>query len=120
MAILDIIQYTDDSGQNLATRVGPSTVNMGSQLIVRESQAAVFFRDGKAYDTFGPGRHMLTTQNIPLLGAIMRIPNKGDAYIEYGGLQYTLIESAGPAWLPPGTIASETLAMLQANDGAEI
>jgi membrane protease subunit (stomatin/prohibitin family) len=77
MAILDVLQYLDDSGQNLAVRVGPSTVNMGSQLIVRESQSAVFYRDGKAYDTFGPGRYTLTTQNIPLLGSIMRIPFGG-------------------------------------------
>jgi excisionase family DNA binding protein len=40
---------------------------IGSQLIVREAQTAVFFRDGKALDTFGPGRHTLTTANIPLL-----------------------------------------------------
>lgn len=78
MAILDVIQYLDESGQNLSTRIGPATVNMGSQLIVRESQAAVFYRDGKAYDTFGPGRYTLTTQNIPLLGAVMRIPFGGN------------------------------------------
>ncbi|MCE9584248.1 MAG: SPFH domain-containing protein [Planctomycetes bacterium] len=78
MAILDVIQYHDESGQNLATRIGPSTVNMGSMLIVHESQAAVFYRDGKALDTFGPGRVVLSTQNIPLLGAIMRIPFGGN------------------------------------------
>ncbi|MEK7466370.1 MAG: SPFH domain-containing protein [Planctomycetota bacterium] len=78
MAILDVIQYLDESGQNLATRIGPSTVNMGSQLIVRETQAAIFYRDGKAYDTFGAGRYTLTTQNIPLLGAVMRIPFGGE------------------------------------------
>jgi membrane protease subunit (stomatin/prohibitin family) len=77
MAILDVIQYLDESGQNLAVRVGPATVNMGSQLVVRETQAAVFYRDGKAYDTFGPGRYTLSTQNIPLLGAVMRIPFGG-------------------------------------------
>ncbi|KAF0243865.1 MAG: hypothetical protein FD180_3033 [Planctomycetota bacterium] len=78
MAILDVIQYHDESGQNLATRVGPSTVNMGSQLIVHETQSAIFFRDGKAYDTFGPGRYTLSTQNIPLIGAVMRIPFGGN------------------------------------------
>jgi excisionase family DNA binding protein len=40
---------------------------IGSQVIVRESQTAVFFRDGKALDTFGPGRHTITTANIPLI-----------------------------------------------------
>jgi excisionase family DNA binding protein len=40
---------------------------MGSQIIVREGQEAVFFRDGKALDAFGPGRHTITTANVPLL-----------------------------------------------------
>jgi excisionase family DNA binding protein len=42
-------------------------VRIGSQLVVRESQTAVFFRDGNALDVFGPGRHTLVTYNIPLL-----------------------------------------------------
>ncbi|MGH2524643.1 MAG: SPFH domain-containing protein, partial [Anaerolineales bacterium] len=40
---------------------------IGSQVIVRESQNAVFFRDGRALDTFGPGRHIISTGNIPVL-----------------------------------------------------
>lgn len=77
MAIFEVLQYLDESGQNLATRIGPATVNMGSQLIVRETQTAVFYRDGKALDTFGPGRYTLSTQNIPLLSTIMSIPFGG-------------------------------------------
>ncbi len=77
MAIFDVLQYLDESGQNLATRIGPATVNSGSQLIVRETQAAVFYRDGKALDTFGPGRYTLTTQNIPMLSTLMNIPFGG-------------------------------------------
>jgi excisionase family DNA binding protein len=46
---------------------GPGDFRIGSQVIVRESQAAVFFRDGNALDVFGPGRHTITTANIPLL-----------------------------------------------------
>lgn len=42
-------------------------VTLGDQLVVRENQQAVFFRDGKAYDVSGPGRHTLTTLNIPLI-----------------------------------------------------
>src|SRR5207237_4084867 len=44
---------------------------------VRESQVAVFFRDGKALDVFGPGRHTLSTANIPLLANILSIPFGG-------------------------------------------
>jgi excisionase family DNA binding protein len=47
--------------------VGAGDFRIGSQVIVRESQAAVFFRDGNALDVFGPGRHTITTANIPLL-----------------------------------------------------
>ncbi|MBU7042008.1 MAG: SPFH domain-containing protein [Theionarchaea archaeon] len=42
-------------------------VELGDQCVVRENQQAVFFRDGKAYDVLGPGRHTLTTLNIPLI-----------------------------------------------------
>lgn len=48
--------------------------NLGSQLIVHESQEAIFFRDGKALDLFGAGRYTLATQNIPLLENLYKIP----------------------------------------------
>lgn len=47
------------------------------------------------------------------LMGVLRIPAKGDVFIEHDGLQYVLIESAGPAWLPPGTVGEETLAKLK-------
>ena len=50
---------------------------MGAQLVVQETQEAVFFRDGKALDVFGPGRHTLTTQNIPLLTKVLSLPFGG-------------------------------------------
>jgi len=46
---------------------GPGDFRIGSQVIVREAQMAVFFRDGNALDVFGPGRHTITTMNIPLI-----------------------------------------------------
>ena len=46
-------------------------------MIVEESQQAVFFRDGKALDTFGPGRHTLATQNVPILASLFSIPFGG-------------------------------------------
>ena len=57
---------------------GSGEFKVGSQLIVRENQWAVFFRDGKAYDVFGAGRHTLATQNIPLLTAALTTPLFGD------------------------------------------
>ena len=49
----------------------------GSQLIVHESQEAVFFMNGHALDLFGPGRHTLETQNLPLIGKFFRAPTGG-------------------------------------------
>ncbi len=46
-------------------------------MVVEESQQAVFFRDGKALDTFGPGRHTLATQNLPFLTKLLGIPFEG-------------------------------------------
>ena len=50
----------------------------GTQLIVHESQEAVFFKDGEALDLFGPGRYTLETQNLPLMNQIYHMPT-GDA-----------------------------------------
>ena len=52
--------------------------------------------------------------------AILRIPNKGDLFIEYQGLQYVVVEPAGPAWLAPGTVAEHTQNLLEASQGYRI
>jgi len=73
--IFDVIEYADISSNDIVRRfpeAGPGDFRIGSQLIVREGQAAVFFRDGKALDAFGPGRHTITTANIPLLANLVR------------------------------------------------
>ncbi len=54
------------------------------------------------------------------LMAVLQIPDKGDMYVEYKGLQYVLLEPAGPAWLPPGRVADETVAQLNGSDGYRI
>lgn len=67
---LDVIEFLDNEGNEIVHRVpqkGSADTSLGSQLVVRESQSAVFFRDGRALDNFGPGRHTLTTANLPLL-----------------------------------------------------
>ena len=68
--IFDLIQYVDETGTEMVHRIperGSGDFRIGSQVIVRESQAAVFFRDGRSLDVFGPGMHTITTANIPLL-----------------------------------------------------
>jgi membrane protease subunit (stomatin/prohibitin family) len=77
---MDVIQYQDPTGDTMVSRWpanGTAPIQLGSQLIVEESQQAVFFRDGKALDTFGPGRHTLATQNVPILASIFGIPFGG-------------------------------------------
>ncbi|MEO8504658.1 MAG: SPFH domain-containing protein [Acidobacteriota bacterium] len=77
---MDVIQYQDPTGHTMVARwpaSGTAAVQFGSQLIVEESQQAVFFRDGKALDTFVPGRYTLQTQNLPLLTTLLSIPFGG-------------------------------------------
>lgn len=66
--IFDVIEYRDEMKNELVHRFpeqGIGDYRIGSQVIVRESQNAVFFRDGQALDMFGPGRHTIATANIP-------------------------------------------------------
>ena len=87
--IFDIVEAPDQGAKEMVTRVpghGSGDFRIGSQVICRESQAAVFFRDGKALDTFGPGRHTITTANIPLLAGLIgklfsgKSPFKAEVY----------------------------------------
>jgi len=68
--IFDVIEYPNEMRDEMVHRfpeTGSGDFRIGSQVIVRESQRAVFFRDGKALDTFSAGRHTITTANIPLI-----------------------------------------------------
>jgi membrane protease subunit (stomatin/prohibitin family) len=74
---LEVIEWFDPDGRQLVHRFPPegaTDIKMGAQLIVRESQAAVFFRDGKGLDVFGAGRHTLSTLNLPILTKVLSLP----------------------------------------------
>lgn len=66
--IFDVVEYASEMKDELVRRfpeTGVADLRIGSQVIVRESQRVIFFRDGKALDEFGPGRHTIITANIP-------------------------------------------------------
>src|SRR5690606_3056554 len=70
MALLDLVEFTDPTGHTLVARVPPNgdgELRLGSQCIVREGQLAFLARDGRFLDMLAPGRHTLSTNNIPLL-----------------------------------------------------
>jgi membrane protease subunit (stomatin/prohibitin family) len=85
---IDILQWTEDGDDVLAWRfpTADKEIQQGAQLIVRETQAAVFVHEGVAADVFGPGRHVIRTPNIPFLtdlahwGKLFESPFKSDVY----------------------------------------
>ncbi len=77
LVFLEVIEWFDPTGQEIVWRIpeeGSGEIKYGAQLIVRESQVAVFFYQGKALHAFGPGRHTLKTANIPLLTKLLSLP----------------------------------------------
>ena len=85
---IDIIEWTDDSRDTLSWRFPDEDkeIKNGAQLIVRESQVAQFVYLGQFGDSFGPGKHTLTTDNIPILTNLkswkyaLESPFKADVY----------------------------------------
>src|SRR5436853_6038422 len=85
---VDIIEWTDDSRDTLSFRYPDEDkeIKRGAQLIVRESQVAQFVYVGAFGDTFGPGKHTLNTENIPILTTLkswkygFESPFKADIY----------------------------------------
>ena len=67
--IADIIKYEGDN-TTFIWKHPSENFNSLTQLIVHESQEAIFFMNGQALDLFGPGRHTLETQNIPIIGRV--------------------------------------------------
>jgi excisionase family DNA binding protein len=86
--LLEIIQWQDDSRDTISWRFPDEDkeIKRGAQLIVRESQTAQFIYLGQFGDTFGPGKHTLLTDNIPILSTLkgwkygLESPFKADVY----------------------------------------
>ncbi|BAL99001.1 MULTISPECIES: SPFH domain-containing protein [Caldilinea] len=79
--IIDVIEAPNQGPNDIVVRVpevGSGDFRLGSQVIVRESQTAVFYRDGKSLDVFGPGRHTITTANLPVISTMMNFFTGGN------------------------------------------
>jgi membrane protease subunit (stomatin/prohibitin family) len=94
---------------------GAGDIRLGSQVIVRGAQVAVFYRDGKALDTFKEGRHTLTTENMPILSGLIglvtnnRTPFPAEVYF------VTTKDFIDMKWGTPGeiTVPDSILGMVQ-------
>ena len=74
---MEVIEWFDNAGTEIVHRYpeeGSGEIKFGAQLIVRENQAAIFFRDGKGLDILGPGRHTLSTLNLSVLTKVLSLP----------------------------------------------
>lgn len=71
--LASVIKYEGDN-RTFVWKHPIEDFNLGSQLIVHESQEAIFFRDGQALDLFGAGRYTLETQQLPILEKLYRLP----------------------------------------------
>jgi len=75
--LIEVLEWMDPSGNEMIYRIpqeGSADFKIGAQLIVRDSQTAIFFKDGHAADTFTTGRHTLITKNLPILTRLMAFP----------------------------------------------
>ena len=78
--IIDVVEAPDQQREQMVVRipeVGSGDFRLGSAVNVRESQAAVFYRDGKAMDVFSAGRHHITTANLPILSGLLKLGTGG-------------------------------------------
>lgn len=90
----NVVEHLDPTGKTIVARIPPQgsgDFNTGSQLVVQESQVAVFYRDGRMCDQFRAGRYTLSTQNIPILRSILKLGFRGKspfrAYVYFVNLK---------------------------------
>jgi len=106
--VIDLIQNPNEGADEMVQRVPQSEsgeFRLGSQLVVRESQSAVFFRDGKALDVFGPGRHTISTNNIPLLTGLIGMLTGGRSMFTAEAYFVSMRELTNMKWGTPQPVA---------------
>lgn len=116
--LIDVVEWPDQGPNEIVRRVpeqGSGDIRLGSQVIVRGAQVAVFYRDGKALDSFKEGRHTLTTANLPILSGLIglatnsRTPFPAEVYF------VTTKDFLDMKWGTPGelTVPDSVLGMVQ-------
>lgn len=78
MALIKSIYWEQDNREDLVYKFPFNNISLGSVLTVNESQEALFFKSGVLCDTFGAGRHTLSTANLPVLNKLVNLPSGGD------------------------------------------
>jgi len=68
-----VVEWDNAKPEDIVYRFPNNRLNWGSTIIVRENQWGMFFKDGKALDVFGAGRHMIKTMDLPLLGGVIKL-----------------------------------------------
>ena len=77
MPTIDRIKYDATSDEVLVFKFPSEEIKLGSQLIVNQSQEALFLKGGEVCDLFAPGTHTLSTANLPLLNKLVNLPFGG-------------------------------------------
>lgn len=101
--LASIIKYEGDS-DTLVWKHPIEDFNLGSQLIVHESQEAIFFRDGQALDLFGAGRYTLETQQLPILEKLYSLPTDTEGTFHSEVYFFNLIHQMAIKWGTPEKI----------------
>ena len=112
--LASIIKYEGDA-DTLVWKHPIEDFNLGSQLIVHESQEAIFFRDGQALDLFSAGRYTLQTQQLPVLEKLYKLPTDTEGTFHSEVYFFNLIHQMAIKWGTP-----EKINMLEPQTGAPI
>lgn len=97
MGVIDVIKY-EGGNDTFVYKHSTEDFNSGTQLIVHESQEAVFFRDGKAMDRFGAGKYTLDTESLPLMKRFFKMVVGGPSQFHAEVYFINLVTIMGIKW----------------------
>ena len=107
MPIINVIKY-EGNNQTFVFKHPTEDFNTNSQLIVHESQEAVFFRDGKALDRFGAGKYTLETESLPLMKGFFKKVAEGPSQFHAEVYFVNLATIMGVKWGKKGGLFLRT------------